>query len=108
MATQNLTTSTPNPIYIHENRSDYNKHQSLAPADLIDGIFTIPDSIDTLTLQDKLTERLTQLYAATNPPEDPDTQINSDYLWMLQAMIAEVRGIVDELNNRWVSVETSH
>ncbi len=97
MATQNLTTSANNTIYIHENRGDYEKRS----AHLIDGIFTIPETIDTLDLQDKLSERLNQLYAATHPPETPVNSINSDYFWMLQALIAEARGIADELNNRW-------
>ncbi len=101
MATQNLTTSASNLTYIHENPSDYKKHNSSPSPNLIDGVFTIPETIDTLTLQDKLTERLTQLYTATHPPEHPNATINSDYLWMLQAMIAEARGITDELHDRW-------
>ncbi len=99
MATQNLTTPANNTIYIHEKRSDYKKQKR--SADLIDGIFNIPETIDTLDLQDKLSERLNQLYAATHPPEAPHSSINSDYMWMLQAMIAEARGIADELYSRW-------
>ncbi len=100
MATQKLTTATNNAIYIHEKRSDYGKQQIPTSENLIDGIFTIPESIDTLALYDKLSERLSQLYAATYPPEESE-HINSDYLWMLQALVAEVQGITEELHSRW-------
>ncbi len=78
MATQNLTTSAISIIYIHEPAGDYEDQQSSPSANLIDGVFTIPDHIDTLTLQDKLSQRLNQLYAATNPSEDQNATISSE------------------------------
>ncbi len=101
MAIQKLTTASDNAIYIHEKRSDYGGRQSPAAEKLIDGVFVIPEGIDTRDLYDKLSERLSQLYAATYPPEDSVDHISSDYLWMLQVMVVEIRGIVDELDSRW-------
>ncbi len=101
MATQNLTTLARNVTYIHENTGHYDSSQASSPAELIDGIFTIPENIDTLALFDKLSERLNQLYAATSPPDHNNSPIDSNYLWMLQAITAQASGIADELYRRW-------
>ena len=70
----------------------------------IDDIFIIADDIDNMALQDKLSERLTQLDAATQPPDTDDAEMGGEYLhgylWMLQALIRQASGIVSELHNR--------
>ncbi len=71
---------------------------------LIDGVFVIAKGVDTLALYDKLLERLAQLDAATEPPDELTAQMSGkrlhNYLWLLQSMIRQVQGLACELNQR--------
>lgn len=71
---------------------------------IVDDVFMVRPNVDTGDLHEKLSERLQQLAALSQPPETLGAQLQGKqlnrYLWGLQRMAEQAKSVSDELYQR--------